>query len=51
MPASAEYQHFSSSMAREMIRYRRPLERYLPESIVPLVGEMTENEGGSHYGQ
>ncbi len=51
MPASAEYQHFSSSMAREMIRYRRPLERYLPESIVPLVREMTENKGGSHYGQ
>ena len=51
LPASAPYQHFSSSMAREMIRYRQPLERYLPESIVPLGGEMTEHEGGSHYGQ
>ena len=45
LPASAEYQHFSSSMAREMIRYRQPLEKYLPESIIPLVREMTENKG------
>ena len=30
LPASAAYQHFSSSMAREMIRYRQPLEKYLP---------------------
>ena len=42
LPASPEYQHFSSSMAREMIRYRQPLERYLPASIIPLVREMTE---------
>jgi pantetheine-phosphate adenylyltransferase len=45
LPASAEYQHFSSSMAREMIRYRQPLEKYLPASIIPLVREMTENKG------
>ena len=45
LPASAEYQHFSSSMAREMIRYRQPLEKYLPESIIPLVREMTEEKG------
>lgn len=46
LPASAVYQHFSSSMAREMIRYRQPLEKYLPASILPLVEEMTEKEGG-----
>lgn len=51
LPASAEYQHFSSSMAREMIRYRQPLENYLPVSILPLVREMTEKEGGSQHGQ
>lgn len=34
LPASAEYIHFSSSMAREMIRYGQPLERYLPAEIV-----------------
>lgn len=46
LPASAEYQHFSSSMAREMIRYRQPLERYLPAPIIPLVQEMTEKKEG-----
>jgi pantetheine-phosphate adenylyltransferase len=45
LPASPAYQHFSSSMAREMIRYRQPLETYLPASIIPLVREMTEKEG------
>lgn len=51
LPASAPYQHFSSSMAREMIRYRQPLELYLPASIIPIVEELTEKEGGSHHGQ
>ena len=41
LPASAAYQHFSSSMIREMIRYRQPLENYLPEAIIPLVRNMT----------
>ena len=45
LPASAAYQHFSSSMAREMIRYRQPLEKYLPMSIIPLVRDMTEKKG------
>ena len=46
LPASAAYQYFSSSMAREMIRYHQPLENYLPASIVPLVREMTEKKEG-----
>ena len=50
LPASAPYQHFSSSMAREMIRYRQPLEKYLPPSIIPLVEQMTKEKGGSHHG-
>lgn len=41
LPASPAYQHFSSSMAREMIRYHQPLEKYLPASIIPLVRELT----------
>ena len=45
LPASPAYQHFSSSMAREMIRYRQPLERYLPASINPLVREMIDKKG------
>ena len=46
LPASAEYQHFSSSMAREMIRYRQPLEKYLPASIIPMVLDITEKKEG-----
>ena len=45
LPASAEYQFFSSSMAREMIRYRQPLEKYLPAPIIPMIREMTEHKG------
>lgn len=51
LPASGPYQHFSSSMAREMIRFRQPLERYLPASVIPLVKELTEKEGGNLHGQ
>ena len=47
LPASGEYQHFSSSMAREMIRYRQPLEKYLPASIIPLVEKLRAEEGGA----
>ena len=46
LPASPAYQHFSSSMAREMIRYHQPLENYLPMSIIPLVRDMTEEKDG-----
>ena len=40
LPASPQYQHFSSSMAREMIRYGQPLEKYLPRAIIPMVMEL-----------
>lgn len=46
LPASGVYQHFSSSLAREMIRYHQPLEKYLPQSIIPLVKELTEKKEG-----
>ena len=46
LPDSRAYQHFSSSMAREMIRYHQPLENYLPMSIIPLVRDMTEEKEG-----
>lgn len=45
LPASGAYQHFSSSMVREMIRYHQPLEKYLPERIVPLVREIMSEKG------
>ena len=34
LPASAAYQHFSSTMVREMIRYGQPLESYVPEAVI-----------------
>ena len=33
LPASAPYQHFSSTMVREMIRYGQPLEQYVPAVV------------------
>ena len=44
LPAALEYQHFSSTMAREMIRYHQPLEKYLPAAILPLVREIRKEE-------
>ena len=44
LTAAAEYQHLSSSMAREMIRYNQPLEICLPAAVIPLVREMRKEE-------
>ena len=33
LPASADYEHFSSTMAREMIRYGQPLTKYVPAPV------------------
>ena len=33
LPASGAYQHFSSTMVREMIRYGQPLEKYVPRAV------------------
>ena len=44
LPASGIYQHFSSSMAREMIRYGQPLEKYLPAAVIPLVEAYRKEE-------
>ena len=46
LPASPQYQHFSSSMAREMIRYGQPLGKYLPASIIPMVKDLWEKVRG-----
>ena len=42
LPASAEYEHFSSTMAREMIHYGQPLEKYLP---APIAEELEKTRG------
>ena len=41
LPASAAYEHFSSTMAREMIRYGQPLEKYVP---APVAEELKERK-------
>lgn len=38
IPASGEFEHFSSTMVREMIRYGQPLEKYVP---APVAEELT----------
>ena len=50
LPARTKHLHISSTMAREMIRYRQPLEKYLPAPIIPLVEKLRE-EGGTKHGQ
>ena len=42
LPASVEYQHFSSTMVREMIRYRQPLEKYVPRAVAEELKQITE---------
>ena len=39
LPASPAYQYFSSSMAREMIRYGQDLTRYLPSAVAEEIGK------------
>ena len=42
LPASSAYQHFSSTMAREMIRYGQPLEKYVPQAVAEELKQKTE---------
>ena len=42
LPASVEYHHFSSTMLREMIRYRQPLEKYVPRAVAEELKQKTE---------
>jgi len=37
LPARPEYLHFSSTMVREMIKYHRPLEKYMPRAAAECV--------------
>ena len=42
LPASAEFEHFGSTMVREMIRYHQPLEKYVP---APVAEELMRQRG------
>ena len=39
LPASPEYSWFSSTMAREMIRYGQDLKKYLPSAVAEEIGK------------
>ena len=41
LPSSTSYQHFSSTMVREMIRYGQPMEKYVP---APVAEELKRKE-------
>ena len=41
LPSSPAYQHFSSTMVREMIRYGQPMEKYVP---APVAEELKRKE-------
>lgn len=43
LPASIEYQHFSSTMVREMIRYGQPLEKYVPLAVAEELDRLKNN--------
>lgn len=34
MPSKAEYQHISSTVVRELIKYKKPLEGYVPPQLI-----------------
>ena len=42
LPASAAYQHFSSTMVREMIRYHQPLAQYVPAPVAQALSARRE---------
>ena len=44
LPASPAYQHFSSSMAREMIRYHQPLDRCVPAGGLSILQRIREGK-------
>lgn len=44
LPSSPAYQHLSSTMAREMIRYGQPLENYVPGSVVEILSRRNESK-------
>ena len=45
LPASPELSWLSSTVAREMIRYRQPLEKYLPSAVVEALREKETQDG------
>ena len=42
LPADPKYLHFSSTMVREMIKYHRALEEYMPPAAAKYVNQLTK---------
>ena len=45
-PARLEYQHFSSTMVRDMIRYDQPMERYVPTPVAEALKQRKARQNG-----
>lgn len=44
IPARAEFQHISSTVVRELIKYNRSLTGYVPPEIIPYITQCAENK-------
>ena len=44
LPARPAFQHLSSTMAREMIRYGQPLEQYVPGSVIDVLARRSHSQ-------
>ncbi len=42
LPAEPKYLHYSSTMVREMIKYHKPLEDYMPSAAAEYVNQLTK---------
>ena len=45
MPAKAEFQHISSTVVRELIKYNKPLTGYVPAEVAAYIGAGCEDAG------
>ena len=44
LPARPEHAHISSTMVREMIRYRQPLDRYIPADAMGVLDRIRQGK-------
>lgn len=44
LPARSEHIHISSTLAREMLRYQQPLERYIPDGAMNVLNRIRQGK-------
>ena len=44
MPSRAEYQHISSTVVRELLKYGKPLDGYVPDNIINRLYDIIRNK-------